>query len=161
MTAVGRDAAGRALVEAVRGDKVRVRAIRVPGVRTGRIGVVVAPGGERSFVADRAAADRLHPDDLEPAWFTGVDALHVPVYSLLGQPLGAGRRAIELGRAAASFVSLDLASIGPLLGRGRRVARQLVSEAAPDLLFATAAEARHCSAGTASRGCSSSRPARW
>jgi ribokinase len=142
VTAVGRDAAGRALVEAVRGDKVRVRAVRVPGVRTGRIGVLVAPGGERSFVADRAAADRLHPDDLDPAWFTGIDALHVPVYSLLGQPLGeAGRRAIELGRAAGSFVSLDLASIGPLLGRGRRVARQLVGEAAPDLLFATAAEA--------------------
>src|SRR6187402_1813910 len=61
VTAVGRDAAGRALVEAVRADKVRVRAVRVAGIRTGRIGVVVAPGGERSFVADRGAADRLRP----------------------------------------------------------------------------------------------------
>ena len=61
VTAVGRDPAGRALVEAIQGDKVRVRAARVAGVRTGRIGVVVGPGGERSFVADRAAADRLRP----------------------------------------------------------------------------------------------------
>jgi sugar/nucleoside kinase (ribokinase family) len=142
VTAVGRDPAGRALVDAIEGDNVRVRAARVAGVRTGRIGVVVGPGGERSFVADRAAADRLRPEDLQPSWFGRVDALHLPVYSLLGQPLGdAGRRAIELGRASGALVSVDLASIGPLLGRGRRVARQLVIEAAPDLLFATAAEA--------------------
>ena len=38
-------------------------------------------------------------------------------------------------------ISLDLASIGPLLARGRRAARALVSEISPDILFATAAEA--------------------
>jgi len=142
VAAVGRDPAGRALVEAVRGDKVRIRASRVAGARTGRIGVIVGPGGERSFVADRAAADQLRPEELKTEWFAGVDALHLPVYSLLGQPLAsAGRRAIELARASHALVSLDLASIGPLLGRGRRVARQIVVDAAPDLLFATAAEA--------------------
>jgi len=143
VTAVGRDPAGRALVDAARSDNVRVRATRVAGIRTGRIGVVVGPDGERSFVADRAAADRLRPEDLQPSWFERADALHLPVYSLLGHPLGdAGRRAIELARGAGvSLVSVDLASIGPLLGRGRRVARQLLTEAAPDLLFATAAEA--------------------
>jgi sugar/nucleoside kinase (ribokinase family) len=142
IASVGRDAAGRALVEAVRGDGVTARVMRVAGSRTGRIGVVVGPGGERSFVADRAAADQLQPSDLVPAWFERADALHLPVYSLLGEPLGAaGRRAIELARMGSTLVSLDLASIGPLLGRGRRVARQLVGDAAPDLLFATAAEA--------------------
>lgn len=142
IAAVGRDPAGRALVEAVRSDRVTMRVSRVAGVRTGRIGVVVGPGGERSFVADRAAADQLRPEDLEPAWFARIDALHLPVYSLLGEPLGAaGRRSIELARGSGALVSLDLASIGPLLGRGRRVARQLVGDAAPDLLFATAAEA--------------------
>src|SRR6185369_11092743 len=142
ITAVGRDPAGRVLVETLRSDGVTPRIVRVPGARTGRIGVLIAANGERSFVADRGAADHLRPEDLRAAWFNGADALHVPVYSLLGQPLGeAGRRAIELGRAAGALVSIDLASIGPLLGRGRRVARQLVGEAAPDLLFATAAEA--------------------
>ena len=148
IASVGRDPAGRALVEAVRADGVAARVMRVAGSRTGRIGVVVGPSGERSFVTDRAAADQLQPSDLVPEWFERADALHLPVYSLLGEPLGAaGRRAIDLARAGTgarggtTLVSLDLASIGPLLGRGRRVARQLVGDAAPDLLFATAAEA--------------------
>ena len=139
VTAVGRDAAGRALVEAVRGDKVRVRAIRVPGVRTGRIGVVVAPGGERSFVADRAAADRLHPED-STRHGSRSRRLHVLVYS----PRSASRLASWSTRdrvgGGGSFVSLDLASIGPPWSwpAGRTCSR---TEAAPDLLFATAAEA--------------------
>lgn len=142
IAAVGRDGAGRALVEAVKADSVTPRVSRVAGVRTGRIGVLVTPDGERSFVADRGAADRLSPGDLRGSWFSGADALHLPVYSLLGVPLGeAGRRAIELARDAGASVSIDLASIGPLLAGGRRTARALIADAAPDLLFATAAEA--------------------
>jgi ribokinase len=142
ISAVGRDAAGRALVDAIRGDGVTPRIVRVAGARTGRIGVLVVPGGQRSFVADRGAADRLAPDDLRADWFAEADAVHLPVYSLLGMPLGdAGRRAIELGRAAGAAVSIDLASIGPLLDGGRRAARLLIETAAPDVIFATAAEA--------------------
>lgn len=140
--AVGRDPAGRALVDAVRGDGVLARVSRVASARTGRIGVIVAPGGERSFVADRGAADELRAGDLRPDWFARADALHLPVYSLLGEPLGhAGRRAVELARGAGALVSVDLASIGPLLSGGRRAARALIDGVAPDLLFATAAEA--------------------
>ncbi len=142
IAAVGRDAAGRALVDAVRSDRVVTRVSRVAGTRTGRIGVVVAPDGERTFVADRGAADLLAPTDLKAAWFAGADAVHLPVYSLLGEPLGlAGRRAVELARDARAMVSVDLASIGPLLTKGRRAARSLIEEIAPDLLLATAAEA--------------------
>lgn len=139
---VGRDTAGRALVEAMRSDGVSMRVVRVPGERTGRIGVVVAPGGERSFVADRAAADRLAPEDLRPAWFGRADAIHLPIYSLLGEPLGlAGRRGVQLARSAGAIVCVDLASIGPLLASGRRAARALLDEVSPDVLFATATEA--------------------
>jgi sugar/nucleoside kinase (ribokinase family) len=142
IAAVGRDATGRALVDTIRADGVRSRVVRVAGARTGRIGVYVAPGGERSFVADRAAADQLAPDDLRAAWFDGADALHLPVYSLLGEPLGlAGRRAVGLARGAGAMVTVDLASIGPLLASGRRAARQLIADIGPDLLFATASEA--------------------
>ena len=142
IAAVGRDAAGRALVEALRADGVTPRVSRIAGARTGRIGVLVEPGGERSFVADRGAADLLDPADLRASWFAGADALHLPVYSLLGDPLGsAGRRAIELAREANVMVSVDLASIGPLLAGGRRAALALIAAIAPDLLFATAAEA--------------------
>ena len=140
--AVGRDAPGRALVAALQRDGVRVRAKRVAGMRTGRIGVLVEPGGERSFVADRAAADQLRPEDLEAAWFSGVDALHLPAYSLLGAPLGdAGLAATRLARAAGALVTVDLASVGPLLERGRRAALAIVRDAGPDLVFATAGEA--------------------
>jgi sugar/nucleoside kinase (ribokinase family) len=141
IAAVGRDPAGRALVDAVREDGVQARVMRVAGARTGRIGVVLAPDGERSFVADRGAADQLRPTDVQAAWFGRADALHVPVYSLLGEPLGlAGRRAVALAREAGATVSVDLASIGPLLAQGRRAARTLIEDIGPDLLFATAAE---------------------
>jgi sugar/nucleoside kinase (ribokinase family) len=145
--AVGRDHEGRELVSALEDDGVRVRAVRVAGERTGRIGVVVAPGGERSFVADRAAADRLTPGDLSEGTFR-VDLVHLPAYSLLGEPLGlAGRRAIELARAGGALVSLDLSSVAPLLADGRRAAVRLVREAAPDVLFATRVEAEALAGG--------------
>src|SRR3954447_25751602 len=145
ITAVGRDAAGRALVEAVRGDKVTTRVVRVTGARTGRIGVIVgAVGGglgERSFVADRSAADQLHATDLQPEWFAGVGLPPLPAYSLVREPLGAAaRRAVQLAREAGGLVSLDLASVGPLLEGGRRAALAHVRETAPDLLLGTNAE---------------------
>lgn len=142
ITAVGRDATGRALVDAVRSDRVKVRATRVAGARTARIGVIVSADGERSFVPDRGAADLLAPGDLRADWFAGLRGLHLPVYSLIGEPLGAsGRRAIELARAAGAIVSVDLSSIGPLMAGGRGAAHDLVAATVPDILFATASEA--------------------
>lgn len=143
--AIGRDGAGRSLVAQLRRDDVNVRAIRVPGQRTGRIGVLVAPSGERSFVADRRAATRLEPEDLKGEWFEGLDLIHLPAYSLLVEPLGsAGVRAVELARARGARgvrVSVDLASVGPLIAHGRREAREVVTSLRPDLLFATESEA--------------------
>jgi len=140
---IGRDGAGRSLVLQLERDDVTVHARRIAGSRTGRIGVLVAPGGERSFVADRRAADLLAPEDLQDAWFQRLDLVHLPIYSLLGEPLGrAGMHAIGLARAHGALVSLDLASIGPMLAEGRRAARELVAGARPDLLFATEPEAQ-------------------
>jgi sugar/nucleoside kinase (ribokinase family) len=156
VTAVGRDPAGRALVESIKSDGVRVHAVRVTGRSTGRVAVLVAPGGERSFIADRGAADALAAADLRPDWFREADLLHLPVYSLLGKPLGdAGRAAVNLVRQASGRpggllrgqVSVDLASSGPLLGGGPEAAQALIAGIAPDLLFATAAEAEGLLAG--------------
>lgn len=140
--AVGRDGAGRSLVTQVEGDGVRVRAARIAGQRTGRVGVLVAPNGERSFVADRRAALALRPDHLKVAWFVGLDLIHVPAYSLMGEPIAAtARAAVAMARAASGAqVSLDLSSIGPLLAEGRRAARELVASVMPDVLFATELE---------------------
>jgi len=142
IASVGRDRAGRALVDAIRGEGVTARVVRVAGARTGRIGVIVEAGGERSFVADRGAADLLGPGDLDPSWFERAQLVHLPGYSLINEPLAeAGRAALRLARDAGALVSLDLASIGPLLARGRRAAMQLVRTTAPDLLLATGHEA--------------------
>lgn len=139
---VGRDGAGRSLVIQLERDGVHVRANRVAGQRTGRIGVIVAATGERSFVADRRAALALQPGDLRDEWFARLDLIHVPAYSLMGEPIGsAARAAVARARAAGSVqVSLDLSSIGPLLAQGRRAARDLVESVTPDILFATQTE---------------------
>jgi sugar/nucleoside kinase (ribokinase family) len=140
---VGRDATGRSLVAAVSGDGVDVKAVRVAGAATGRIGVLVEPGGERSFVTERGAALRLRPEDLRPDWFAGAAAVHLPAYSLLDRPLGqAGIAAARLGHEAGAVVTVDLSSSAPLLANGRRAALRLIEAAAPDLLFATRDEAR-------------------
>jgi len=140
--AVGRDGPGRAALAALRSDGVTVRASRPAAARTARIGTVVDASGERSFVADRGAADLLGADDLRPAWFRGSRVLHLPGYSLLGSPLGeAAARAIALARHDGALVAVDLASAAPLLARGRPAAHALVAGIAPDLLFTNLAEA--------------------
>jgi sugar/nucleoside kinase (ribokinase family) len=66
----------------------------------------------------------------------------VPAYSLLADPLrAAATEAIRLARAERALVSLDLASVGPLLGRGLQAAREVVRAVAADVIFATVSEA--------------------
>lgn len=141
--AVGRDGAGRSLVDQVAHDGVHVRPARIAGLRTGRIGVLVAATGERSFVADRRAALALRPDHLRPEWFAAIDLIHVPGYSLMGEPIAsAARAAVAAARAERAWISSDLSSIGPLLVQGRRAAHELLATIGPDLLFATESEAQ-------------------
>ena len=118
VAAVGRDAVGRALVDAMRGDGVQARVVRVAGARTGRIGVIVSPDGERSFVADRGAAtSAARRRTCDPSGSPGRTRLHLPMYSFLGEPLGeAGRRAVALardgGRVREHRPGLDRAAAG-------------------------------------------------
>ena len=141
--AVGRDASGRALVRTIREDGVASHVVRIAGERTGRVGVFVAPGGERSFVQDRGAALCLAPEQIDERWFASTELAHIPTYSLLDHPLGdAGRRAAELAHAAGALVTVDLSSSGPLLALGRDAAIAVIRGARPDLLFAAGSEAR-------------------
>ena len=142
VASVGRDAAGRALIATIRSDGVTPRVLHIPGHRTGRVGVFVAPGGERSFVQDRDAALMLAPEHLRKSWFAAAELVHIPTYSLLDHPLGdAGRRAAELAHDAGALVTVDLSSSGPLLALGRAAALEAVRGARPDLLFAAGSEA--------------------
>ena len=82
------------------------------GARTGRIGVFVERDGQRSFVQDRGAALPAPPRGTSSAdWFAGADAVHLPAYSLLDEPLGARawRRSGSRARPGA-LVTVDLAS---------------------------------------------------
>ena len=129
IASVGRDAAGRALVEALRADKVTPRVTRVAGARTGRIGVLVAPG-RRAQLRRRPRRGRRPPaGDLQADWFAAPTPVHLPVYSLIGQPLGdAGRRAIELargrGRARQPRPRVDRAAARRRPARGARAHRR-------------------------------------
>jgi sugar/nucleoside kinase (ribokinase family) len=105
--------------------------------------VLLGERGERSFITDRGAADGLRPSHLRASWFTRADALHLPAYSLLNEPLAsAAATAIGHAQRAARLVSIDLASRKPLLAGGRAAARALIARVGADVLLANADEAR-------------------
>ena len=139
--AVGDDGLGRRLVASLRSEGVTVRRVSTDRP-TARLVALVGADGERSFVTDRGAADELRASHLRPAWFRGVDALHLPAYSLMSASLweaalAAASMARALGQAA---ISVDLASSAPLRSLGRTAARERIGSLAPDLLFGTTAE---------------------
>ena len=82
---VGDDATGRGLTDALFADGAGV-VVRRAG-RTGSIIVMLDPTGERTMLSDRAACTDLA--DPLPEWLDGLDTLHIPYYSLVGEPLAA------------------------------------------------------------------------
>ena len=139
--AIGDDDLGGRLTRGLRSAGVTVHAARLNG-RSARLLVLLSADGERSFVTDRGVADSLAPAMIKPGWLTRIDALHIPAYSFLRPPLAeAAYAAAGRAREAGAFVSVDLASRRPLFAHGRRAARELISRAEPDLLFANEGEA--------------------
>ncbi len=142
ITSVGLDPVGDALVAYLESCGVRVEGSRVSGAPTGRLGVLVEPGGERSFVSDRGAMLRMRASHMLAGAATGATALHVPAYSLVGAgPAAATVRLASLARAAGALVSVDLASAGFLALEGPDAMLGRVSSLRPDALIATEAEA--------------------
>lgn len=80
---VGDDATGRGLTDALLADGASLIVGR--GGRTGSIIVLLDPTGERTMLSDRAACTDL--DDPSPQWLDGLHTLHIPYYSLVGEPL--------------------------------------------------------------------------
>jgi sugar/nucleoside kinase (ribokinase family) len=141
VTSIGDDAWGRRLVAAVRADRVTVHAVAVPRP-SARLVAIVGAQGERSFVTDRGAADRLAPGDVRDRWIDGTDALHLPGYSLFTQPLArAAARAAVIARERGAVVSVDLASRVPLLAMGRVAARDAIGSLEPSILLGNREEA--------------------
>lgn len=139
--AVGFDRLATILSEALRAEGVTPRLARNRG-RTARLMVSLGANGERSFLTDRGTADSLRWQPTFAALLKATDALHLPAYSLLKNPLAnTALRAARNARRAGSLVSVDLASRRPLLAGGSVAARATIAAVKADVLFANRDEA--------------------
>lgn len=115
--------------------------LRVLGdARTGTIVAVIDPDGERSMAADRGANSYLSEAQLSDAVIDNHRHLHVSGYSMLDPRTGrVARAAIGRAKRLGKSVSVDPASVGPLLGYG--AARFRTDITGVDLLLPNSAEA--------------------
>ena len=135
---VGDDATGRALTDALAatGADVKVR-------RAGRTGTVIAlldVAGERTMLTDRGACTELA--DPDPAWLDGLDTLHIPFYSFVGEPLA--NSAMTLARWAGErniAISIDTSSSAVLKHVGATVAIDIIRALRPTVVLANELEA--------------------
>ena len=135
---VGDDQGGHALVAALQQAGVETN-VRTRG-RTGTVVVLVAENGERTMLTDRGAcADLTDPD---PSWLDGLAALHVPLYSLITEPM-ATTAATLVGWAhdRGVIVTVDASSVGAIAAHGVSAAAELIRAQAADVLFCNADEA--------------------
>jgi ribokinase len=134
------DAAGRLVAEEFRGRGVDL----VGPVVSGRNGIVVSlvsPDGDRTMASDRGVAPDLAPDDLDPAWFDGCDALHLSGYSLMRAPIDAAAlHAAEIARVEGATVSVDLSAWTRIRDFGAVAFRERLELLAPDIVFANEPE---------------------
>jgi len=119
------------------------RGVEPVGPVEGRTGVVVSlvgPDGERTMASDRGTATLLGPDDLDPGWFA-CDCLHISGYALVASPIDqAAARAVELARAHAARVSIDLSAWTRIRAHGASRFREQLEALFPDVVFGTAEE---------------------
>ncbi len=124
--------------------KLAATGVDVLGPVEGRNGVIcalVSSDGERSMASDRGTAGEFREDELDPAWLEGCDHLFVSGYALLKEPTrSAARRAVEIARAQGSAVSVDLATWSAIRDAGPVQLREIVTQLAPDVVFATERE---------------------
>ncbi len=135
---VGDDAYGTGLLATLRAEGVDVVARR--GGRTGTIVVLVDRLGERTMLTDRGASTALdHPD---PVWLDGLSTLHVPIYSLVGEPL-ASTAATLIGWAheRGITVSVDASSSSVIDAFGVEDVRILLRGLKPSVLLCNEMEA--------------------
>jgi ribokinase len=113
--------------------------IRGP-VLSGRGGVVVSiadSDGRRTMISDRGAARQLTTADLDPAWVSEFDVLHVSGYALLHEPMA--EATIDAAKHA-HRVTVDLASAHDIELTGAAAFTGRLRALNPALAFATEAE---------------------
>jgi sugar/nucleoside kinase (ribokinase family) len=138
---LGDDESGRRLAAEIEASGVAFCPVWGPEP-SGTIAILVGPDGRRSMFTQHGAGTALRPADLRPEWFDGVDLIHVPAYAFFIEPLAAAARAaIDAVRALGGQVSIDLSSVAGLREYGRLRMIGDLRKLAPDLVFASAAEA--------------------
>jgi ribokinase len=133
----GRDAAGRLVEEELRGQGVELLGPEVER-GTGTVVSVATPDGRRSMLTDRGVSPELAAGEVDPAWLSGCDWLHVPGYGLAREPL---RGAAVAAASFAARVSVDASSTAAIAAAGRTEFAAAVAALAPAVAFATEAEA--------------------
>ena len=132
-----RDPAGQMLA----GELTR-RGVDVAGPEveagTGTVVSLARADGTRTMLTDRGVSPSFRVKEIDPAWLSDCDHLHLPGYSLTADPL----RATALAAAAeARRVSVDLSSTAAIRGTGVDAFRAALAAARPEIVFANAAEA--------------------
>jgi sugar/nucleoside kinase (ribokinase family) len=136
---VGDDGTADLVLAELVADGVDVSFVRRAG-RTGSIVVLVDEQGERSFLTDAGSARAL--DDPDPAWLDGVDVLHVPVYSLVDEPIASTAiTTVGWAHARGIAVSIDASSVAVLEAYGVEPMLLLLAELRPTVVFANGDEA--------------------
>lgn len=134
---VGDDPEGQALRQELASHGVDVR-LQMRG-HTGIIVVIVDPTGERSMYPARNANALLM--DIDPAWLTDIELLHLTGYSLeSGTTPQAVLAAADSVHRAGGQVSFDVSSIGVVAQMGLPRFLELMDALAPDIISANAAE---------------------
>ena len=135
---VGDDGVGHWLTE-----QLVALGAEVVGRRAGRSGTIIVlldANGERTMLADRAAAMEL--TDPDPAWLDGLHTLHIPFYSLAVEPLGATTRTLaRWAHERGIRVSVDASSASVLEGFGIDRAAETIWSLNPDVILANELEA--------------------
>lgn len=146
---VGADPLGERLTGELADGGVDVRVQRRG--RTGTVVVLVDVDGERTFLADRAAAAQL--ETVDPGELDDVTVLHVPAYGLDGGSTAAAvRELLVVARGRRIAVSLDASSTAVLRSIGLEDYLALVRHLRPAVLFANADEARELQLGRTALG---------
>ncbi|MCU1361345.1 MAG: hypothetical protein JWN99_2634 [Ilumatobacteraceae bacterium] len=135
---VGDDAVGAMLTDELSAAGVEFE-VRRSG-RSGTIVVLVDAAGERTFLTDRGACVLL--DEPDPAWLDGLSVLHVPLYSLVGQPLAATTHTlIRWAHERGVPVAIDASSAAVIVDRGMTATIAELGALAPEILLCNELEA--------------------
>jgi sugar/nucleoside kinase (ribokinase family) len=146
---VGRDLSGEMLVRSLQDSGVTSAVRVVDEPPTGRVLVMVDHEGLRRMWTYPGASATLSVDDLDPAWFGGLDAFHLTGYSLLREgPRAAALEALRLARVGGSpLCTLDPNPSHLITEFGVERYKEMLAECQFDIIFPNLEE------GTLLTGC--------